>query len=83
MRNYRDLLERERTRLIYVADAIVDKNPLWLLRLPGVGVNDVNPLFARLNAMFPPTTPVGYYEQVFDALRDNLMLHLLEDGETT
>jgi hypothetical protein len=76
--NYSDLLERDRRRLIWVADAIVDDNPLWLLRLPRVGVQDVLPLHTQLKALF--TTRPVYYEQVFNTLRDNKLLNLLEEA---
>ena len=76
MRQYTDLLDHERRRLIWVADSVVDDNPLWLLRLPRVGVEDVQSLHRHLKTLFP-VRPV-YYEQVFTALRDNNLLSLLE-----
>jgi hypothetical protein len=81
MRQYKDLLDRERRRLIWIADSIVDNNPLWLLRLDAVRLEDVFPLHAQLKAMFTADERIVYYEQVFNSLRDNNMLRLLESND--
>lgn len=73
--NYDQLNEKTRRRLIWVADSVVDNNPLWLLRLASVRLEDVLPLHARLNGLF--TTRPVYYEQVYNTLRDNNMLSLI------
>ncbi len=75
---YEDLLEKQRRRLIWIADSIVDNNPLWLLRLSSVRMEDVFPLHAQLKGLFT-TCPV-YYEQVFNALRDNNLMLLIEEN---
>ena len=80
MRQYKDLLEKERRRLIWVSDAIVDNNPLWLLRLPNVRMDDVMPLFEQLKALFVGMPKPVYYEQIFTALRDAELLCLLEEN---
>lgn len=73
--NYDQLTEKTRRRLIWVADSIVDNNPLWLLRLASVRLEDALPLHARLKGLF--TTRPVYYEQVYNTLRDNNMLALI------
>ncbi len=80
MRQYKDLLEKERRRLIWVSDAVVDDNPLWLLRLPNVQMCDVLPLFRQLKELFVGTPKPVYYEQIFTALRDAELLCLLEEN---
>ena len=77
---YQNLLERERRRLIYIADSIVDDNPLLLMRLTTVRVGDALHLHKQLTTLIGGTRPV-YYEQVYNTLRDNNLLMLIEDGE--
>jgi len=77
--SYTGLLERERMRLIWVSDAIVDDNPLWLLRLPNVDKKEVHYLHTQLKALV--TQPV-FYEQIYTALRDAGYLFLLEDANS-
>lgn len=77
--NYDQLTEKIRRRLIWVADSVVDNNPLLLLRLASVRLEDALPLHARLNGLFP-IRPV-YYEQVYNTLRDNNMLALILNEE--
>jgi hypothetical protein len=76
---YEDISERQRRQLIWIADSIVDNNPLCLLRLKSIRTEDVLPLHSRISGLFA-TRPV-YYEQVFNALRDNNMLYLIEEAQ--
>jgi hypothetical protein len=77
--NYADLMEQQRRRLVWISDAIVDDNPLWLLRLSSVRMEDVFPLHAQLKGLF--TTGPVYYEQVFNVLREHNLLSLIEVPE--
>lgn len=77
---YRKLNEAQRRRLIWVSDSLIDNNPLLLLRLPAVnGAESMRRLHAQLTGAV--TEPIGYLEQVYNLLRDNNLLHLIQNEE--
>ena len=75
--NYRTLNERKMARLFAVADAMVDDNPMRLYPLIVSNAIEMHALHARLRSLM--TEPIGYLEQVFNLLRDNDLLHLINE----
>jgi hypothetical protein len=75
--SYANLLERQRRNLIWISDALIDNNPLWLLRLPDVHAGNLNEILVELIAIFDTIPRPIYYEQIYNLLAEHNKLHLI------